>query len=129
MKKVFVAIASVVIMLSMSSCATLFAGGSPKILLEGDVKEPVTITTDKQVYKDVTLPMMVEVNRHKIEGKRIKIESPNFVYQDIILQKKIEGWTWGNIAIGGIIGWCIDMATNCVSKPRQNKYEIKAQPK
>jgi hypothetical protein len=129
MKRLIEILFVAVMLLSLTSCATIFAGGSPKILLEGNVDEPVTITTDKQVYKDVTLPAMVEVKRHKIDGKRIKIESPNFVFQDIVLQKKIEGWTWGNIAIGGIIGWCVDMATNCVSKPKQTKYEVNAQPR
>ena len=129
MKKLFVMSISAIIMLSMSSCATIFAGGNPKILVEGNVSEPVTITTDKQVYSNVTLPAYVEVQRHKIDGKRIKIESPNYVYHDIVLQKKIEEWTWGNILIGGVVGWCIDMGTNCVSKPRETRFEVKAQPK
>ena len=113
----------------LSSCATIFAGGSPKILIEGNVDEPVTITTDKQVYNNVKLPAMVEVNRHAIEGKRIQISSEHYNFNDIVLQKKIEGWTWGNIAIGGIIGWAIDMGTNCVSKPKQTQYNITPIPK
>ncbi|MBR3455028.1 MAG: hypothetical protein IKH26_06875 [Bacteroidaceae bacterium] len=113
----------------LSSCATLFAGGSPLILIEGNVDEPVTITTDKQVYNNVKLPAMVEVNRHAIEGKRIQISSEHYNFNDIVLQKKIEEWTWGNIAIGGLIGWAIDMGTNCVSKPKQTKYNITPLPK
>lgn len=115
--------------LVLSSCATLFAGGSPKILIEGNVDEPVTITTDKQVYHNITLPAMVEVKRHAIEGKRIHIESERYKFNDIVLQKKLEGWTWGNIFIGGVPGWLIDMGTNCVSKPRQTQYNITPQPK
>ncbi|WP_288317742.1 hypothetical protein [Xylanibacter caecicola] len=116
--------------MALTSCATLFDGGSPKILLEGwGVDEPVTITTAKKVYENVTLPTTVEVKRHKIEGQRISIQSENYKYQDIILQKKINGWTWGNIAIGGVIGWCIDMGTNCVSKPKETKYTVVYQRK
>ncbi len=113
----------------LSSCATIFAGGSPKILIEGNVDEPVNITTDKQVYDNVKLPAMVEVKRHAIEGKRIQITSEHYNFNDIVLQKKIEGWTWGNIAIGGLIGWAIDMGTNCVSKPKQTQYTITPLPK
>lgn len=129
MKKVLMFSICTAVLLSIQSCATIFTNGNPKILIEGDVSEPVTIKTDIQEYPNVTLPAYVEVDRHRIDGKRIKIESPNYVYQDIVLQKKIEGWTWGNIFIGGVFGWCIDMATNCVSKPRKSNFELKYQPK
>ena len=99
------------------------------MLIEGNVDEPVNITTDKQVYDNVKLPAMVEVKRHAIEGKRIQITSEHYNFNDIVLQKKIEGWTWGNIAIGGLIGWAIDMGTNCVSKPKQTQYTITPLPK
>lgn len=110
-----------------SSCATLFAGGDPKIFIDGTIDEPVTITTEKNVYSNVTLPYMVEVNRHKIDGQRINIKSENHQYKDIILEKAINGWTFANILIGGIIGWGIDMGTNCVSKPAQNHFYIQEQ--
>ena len=41
--------------LFFSSCATLVAGGNPKILIDGAVDEPVTITTEKNVYSDVII--------------------------------------------------------------------------
>ena len=91
--------------------------------------EPVTITTDKQVYNNVSLPAIVEVKRHAIDGKRIHIESEHYKFNDIVLQKKLEGWTWGNIFIGGVPGWLIDMGTNCVSKPRKIQYDVTPQPK
>jgi len=116
-----------VILSSLSSCATLFAGGNPKIFIDGTIDEPVTITTEKNIYSNVTLPYMVEVNRHKINGQRISIKSENHQYKDIILEKAVNGWTFANILIGGIIGWAIDMGTNCVSKPAQNHFYIQEQ--
>ena len=98
--------------MTLTSCATLFDGGSPKILLEGwGVDEPVTITTEKKVYENVKLPATVEVKRHKIDGQRISIQSENYMFQDIVLQKKVNGW-------------CVDMGTNCVSKPKESKYTV-----
>ena len=129
MKKIFSLASIAISIVLLSSCATIFAGGSPKILIEGNVNEPVTITTDKQVYNNVTLPAIVEVKRHAIDGKRIQIDSEHYKFNDIVLQKKLEGWTWGNIFIGGIPGWLIDMGTNCVSKPRQTQYNITPQQK
>lgn len=111
----------------LTSCATLFAGGDPVITIDGNAKEAVTIITEKQTYPNVTLPCDVKVNRHHIDGQRVKIQSDNYVYRDIVLEKSINEWTWGNILIGGLIGWGIDMGTNCVSKPSQKLYYIQEQ--
>ena len=88
------------------------------------VFEPVTITTEKQTYPNVNLPAVVQVKRKKLDGQRIRIESENYKFQDIVLKKAINGWAFGNILIGGLIGWGVDLMTNCVSKPSQDEYMI-----
>ncbi len=110
--------------LSLTSCATIIAGGSPKISIYGDRNEPVTIITEKEVYSDVKLPYQVKVRRHKIDGQRIIIKSDKYDYPDIMLEKRINEWTFGNIVIGGLIGWGVDLITNSVSKPNQTRFYI-----
>ena len=117
------AIAACTIMMC-SSCATIVAGGSPRITIDGDTREPVTIITEKQTYPDVTLPYEVQVNRHHIDGQRIQIKSEKDSYRDVVLEKKVNTWTWGNILIGGLVGWGVDLITNCVSKPSKPNYYI-----
>lgn len=123
-KNIKLAFAAAVIVLSMSSCATIVAGGDPKITIDGDAKGPVTIITEKQTYPDVELPYVVRVERHHIDGQRIQIKSENASYRDVVLEKKVNSWTWGNILIGGLIGWGVDLITNCVSKPSKPTYFI-----
>ena len=110
----------------MSSCATIVSGGSPKITIDGNLTEPVTITTTKQVYPNVTLPYQVKVNRHKLDGQRIYIQSETTRYRDVVLQKATNEWAFGNILIGGLIGWAIDLGTNSVSRPEQTQFYINA---
>ena len=111
------------------SCATIVAGGDPSITINGDVPEPVTITTEKQTYPGVTLPAVVKVNRHHLEGQKIQVKSDNYKYNDIILDKTVNGWAFGNILLGGIIGLSVDLITNCVSKPSQTQFNIMPLPK
>ena len=113
----------------LSSCATIVAGGAPKIMINGDVPEPVTIETEEAAYIDVTLPALVKVKRHHLDGQRIKIRSENYEYNDIMLRKTLNAWTLGNILIGGLIGWGVDLGTNCVSKPAQTEFTITPKPK
>lgn len=113
----------------LSSCATIVSGGAPSITINGNVNEPVNITTSKQTYQGVSLPAVVKVNRHKLDGQRIQITSENYVFNDIILEKSVNGWAFGNILIGGLIGWGVDLGTNCVSKPAQTQFYVQPQPK
>lgn len=113
-----------ILVTSMSSCATIVAGGSPKITIDGDTKEPVTIITEKQTYPNVQLPYTVQVNRHHIDGQRIQIQSEKNNYRDVVLDKAVNSWTFGNIILGGLIGWGVDLITNCVSKPSKATYYI-----
>ena len=112
--------------LILSSCATIVSGGSPQITIDGNLKEPVTITTSKQTYPNVTLPYVVRVKRHKLDGQRIYVQSETTRYKDIILEKSVNAWAFGNILIGGLIGWGVDLGTNCVSKPAQTYFYINA---
>ena len=124
--KIKAAIVAAVMPLLLSSCATIVSGGSPTITIDGNVREPVTITTTKQTYPNVTLPYVVKVNRHKIDGQRIYVQSETTRYKDIVLEKATNGWAFGNILIGGLIGWGIDLGTNAVSKPAQKHFYINA---
>ena len=124
--KIKAAIVAAVMPLLLSSCATIVSGGSPTITIDGNVREPVTITTTKQTYPNVTLPYVVKVNRHKIDGQRISVQSETTRYKDIVLEKATNGWAFGNILIGGLIGWGIDLGTNAVSKPAQKHSYINA---
>ena len=51
--------------------------------------------TEKQTYENVELPAMVKINRHGIDGQRVKIKSENYEYKDIALEKKINAVTFG----------------------------------
>lgn len=118
------AVVFTVLITSMTSCATIVAGGSPKITIDGDTRDPVTIITEKQTYPNVQLPYKVQVNRHHIDGQRIQIQSERGSYRDVVLEKKVNEWTFGNILIGGLIGWGVDLITNCVAKPSKPTYFI-----
>lgn len=112
-----------------SSCATIISGTTATVQIDGKFTEPMTITTSFQTYEEVVLPAEVKVDRKHLGGQHIRISSPNYTYDDIILNRKINGWAFGNILIGGLIGLGVDLGTNAVSKPGQDTYYIKANPK
>ena len=112
-----------------SSCATIVTGSTATVNIDGKFTEPMTIATSFQTYENVVLPAEVKVERKHLGGQHIRITSPNYNYEDIILNRTVNGWAFGNILIGGLIGLCVDLGTNAVSKPGQDIYYIRATPK
>lgn len=129
MKKIRLFLYAIASMLMFSSCATIITGTTSKVTIDGDVNEPVTITTSFQTYEDVELPQVVKNSRKAIDGQRIQIESEHYKFKDVVLRKSINGWAWGNILIGGLIGLGIDLGTNAVSKLAIDSFNIKPIPK
>ncbi|MCR5313273.1 MAG: hypothetical protein K6E54_06490 [Bacteroidaceae bacterium] len=113
------------IALSLTSCATIFSGGNRDIIIYGgDQNKSVTIVTDEKVYKDVTLPYVVRAAKHKLEGQRISVTTKDGKYPDIILYKRANYKSFGNIIIGGLIGLGIDLFTNNSVIPVQKKFYL-----
>ena len=108
---------------SLSSCATIACGTKADIFIDGDVDEPVTISSSAGEYKDVTLPTLVEVNRHQLNGQHIHISSEHYSFEDIVLQKSFNGWALLS-AMMYIHPFIIDLATNAVSKPKYDQFYI-----
>lgn len=128
-KKLFFATFVVGTLYLFNSCATIVTGTKPKVTINSDTNEPVTIRTSYKTYEDVMLPIQVQVKRKHLSGQHISISSENYTYQDIMLDKKTNGWVWGNLALGGFIGWFIDLGTNAVSEPRTKEYKVHGVPK
>lgn len=113
----------------LTSCATIVTGTKAKISIDGDINEPLTIVTSYKTYRNQELPVIVEVKRKKLDGQRIKLTSESYEYRDILLRKSINSWTFGNLILGGLVGWSIDLITNCVSTPAQDNFFIEGTPK
>lgn len=88
MRKTFCVLFATATLALVTSCATIVAGGNPSITIDGDTPNPVTIVTAKKTYKDVLLPVTVEVSRHKIDGQRVQVLSKTEKYRDIYLSKE-----------------------------------------
>lgn len=123
-RKLILFLFAAIVLMTFSSCATICAGGDPSITINGQVDEPVTIKTEKQTYLQVMLPAVVQVDKHKLKGQQIHIESEHYLFNDLFLDKQVNGWTFANIIIGGFVGWGVDLITNCVVRPKQTQFTI-----
>ena len=129
-QKVITGIISVVIIVLMSSCASIFSGRKAKITINSSIPtahETVTIHADGKTYFDV-LPCKVKVKRG-FKTSTVSVSSENYSYESLFIRKKFNCTTLWNIALGGVIGMGVDAATGAITKPESKSFTIKASPK
>ena len=59
-------------------------------------------------------PYLAGLSRNK--NHVLKIELEGYIPYDITLKRKLDGWIFGNILLGGVIGIVIDVATGSMYK-------------
>ena len=108
--------------LMLSSCATILSSGDPTITIDGPSNTPVTIITERNHYSEVYLPAKVKINRHHIDGQVVRVTRQDGKTKTFMMEKGFNGLTLLNILLGGLVGFGIDCATNCVAKPAQKYF-------
>lgn len=109
MKKIVVYVLPVLSAMIFSGCATILGGGN---------QQTISINSDKPmkgklVYADgkgeqyFTTPATVNVDRR---NQDIILSSENEEFATKTQEPNMNGWFWGNILIGGLLGSTTDMA-------------------
>ena len=124
MKKVHLSFLTMcVLLLTLSSCATIFSGVKAKITLKDpQQKQPVDITTDVKHYDNVTLPYKVKIKRG-YKPSNITVESDGYKPIEITVLKTYNPATIANLI--NAVGWGVDAATGALMKPEQKDFEFR----
>lgn len=97
---------------SLSGCATIMSGGPDRVSVASN-------PSGAMVYVDRAMvgmtPTVISLDRAK-EKAEIRLELPGFEPVVITREKSLNGWIFGNILIGGLIGIIVDSATNNATK-------------
>lgn len=99
--------------LLMTSCATLFTKQSYPIVVNSEPNNAnITVVNKKgeQVFLGKTpATVTLDASSKYMSGERftITISKKGYEDQQIYLNAKIEGWYWGNLLLGGLIGMLV----------------------
>ncbi|HJT45017.1 MAG TPA: hypothetical protein VJ721_01980 [Chthoniobacterales bacterium] len=104
---------AVVLCLAVSGCASIFSGGPKKVSINTTPPGAKVTVYDKfgKVVTSRQTPAVVALER-KVgyfapQEYRIVIEKPGYKPAEIRLQSTINGWYFGNLFLGGLIGMVI----------------------
>ena len=120
MLKNFVYFGLIICFLASSiNCATIVSGRSQNIpIISNPSGAIVTVGAQRQES-----PATFILDRRQ-EVYLVKIEKEGYEPVEVTLKKGINGWVFGNILFGGIIGLIIDISTGSASKFTPNEVEV-----
>ncbi len=121
----------IVALLLTHACASLVCGSKQKIPINSDPSDvKVTIQFDKErvefrttaadgptkvgIVKKETInektPFVLEIPR-KTKSVIIRFQKEGYFPHEVILVRTVNGWVWGNLLLGGLIGIGVDFST------------------
>lgn len=105
MKNKFIAFAMVA-SLMLSSCATIIKGSKQEFKINSTPSQANVFVNDKPIGKT---PMTTKLARKETNTK-IKLTLDGYKDVEIPLKREGNGWVWGNIVFGGLIGLIVDLS-------------------
>lgn len=91
---------------SMSGCSTIIKGSKQNITINSNPAQATIYVNGKLYGKTPAIARLERRNNHFV-----KIELDGYKPYETTLQRKFNGWIFGNIVFGGVLGIIIDAAT------------------
>jgi hypothetical protein len=121
--------------LLMSSCATIVSQTSYPVSIDTNPDGATVSITDKrgqEVYKGQspsTVVLKTGAGFFSKAAYQVKISAPGFAEQIVPVNYKLNGWYFGNLLIGGVLGMLIiDPATGAMWKLETPPIYVKLNP-
>ena len=87
----------------LAGCATIIHGTGQDIGF-GSVPTSARITVDNQ--RSATTPTVMKLSRK--DNHIVRIDLDGYLPYETTLTRGVSGWVWGNIVIGGLVGFAVD---------------------
>ncbi|HWA91716.1 MAG TPA: hypothetical protein VG889_16880 [Rhizomicrobium sp.] len=111
---VFAAVAACAV--SLSGCASIIKGSSQQIAIESPPATGASCElSNREGHWTVVTPGVAKVHRSK-EDMRVTCAKDGWQTATAVIPSDFEGWTLGNLLIGGIIGLGVDASTGAINE-------------
>lgn len=110
-------LAVLILIVTQTSCATIVDGGDKFVSVNvepSNAKVHVKSNKGEDYIRQGSFNLRVD----RKASYTLVIESPDYISEEIVLKRGLNGWIFGNIVFGGIIGVIIDSATGNMWTPK-----------
>src|SRR5881394_964984 len=124
--------AALVACMLLSGCASIVSGGGrQRISVKSDPGQAqITVTDDRGVLVLTTnCPCRITLSRGDVYRRvtyKVRFEKQGFEPQELLLRGGVNGWYFGNILFGGVIGFAVvDPITGAMWTLHPKKIDVK----
>lgn len=104
-----------VVLLLVIGCGTVIHGARQEVSFSTDpAGAHVTVTGLKGQFGDCETPCTLDLKRKR--EYKVEITKDGFAPAELVIDRKMSGAVWGNIALGGIIGFIVDFSNGAAYK-------------
>jgi len=115
-------LAAVILLGTAAGCAAIIHGSLQEMAVRS-TPPGATVTLDGASVG--TAPVTTSLSRKKEHV--VHLELQGYKPMDVQLNKKIDGWFWGNLLLGGLVGMIIDGSTGAMYKLSPEQVEAALQ--
>jgi len=108
--------------LTFSGCASIVKGRTQEVSFQSN-PDTATVKIDGKIIGKT--PMTV--NLHRKSGQTIVFEKEGYDPISMKLETTMNGWFWGNIVLGGLVGSTTDGVTGAVYEYSPSQYMVSLQ--
>lgn len=121
MKNKFI-ICAIAASLMLTSCATIIKGSKQEFNITSNPSEATVYVNENSIGKT---PLTTKLARKETNTK-IKLTMNGYKDVEIPLKREGNGWIWGNIVFGGLIGLIVDVSDGAMYQltPKQINAEL-----
>lgn len=115
------------VMLSLTSCATIFCGSRAKVTFDSEepIDKNVTLVVDGRKYRNIEFPYTMKIKRG-FEETVVKAIAEGYKPSVVYIDKTFNPVSVINLL--DILAWGIDAATGAMMKPEFKFYEFEFEP-
>lgn len=110
-------------LIAMAGCASIVSGRNQEVSFTSN-PEGATVTVNGKILGRTPLT----VNLQKEKGQSLVFSKDSYKTLSMQLETSIDGWFWGNIVLGGLIGSTTDGVTGAVYKYAPSQYMVTLEP-
>ena len=115
-----VAVILVVLLLAAPGCATLVTPGNDRPVRVQSVPAGADVYVNDD-HRGKT-PLTVSVSRR--DSHRIRIEKEGFEPYASEVRPRLNGWVFGNLLFGGLVGLVIDAVSGATKSPSPGRFQV-----
>lgn len=110
-------------LVALAGCASIISGRTQEVSFASN-PEGVTVAVNGRILGKTPLT----INLQKKSEQSLVFSKDGYKTLSMALETSIDGWFWGNIVLGGLIGSTTDGITGSVHKYAPSQYMVTLEP-